>query len=121
MIEDPPISPQLVHRPPAAGECQVLGWASFFNDVASENFFPLLPQFLLSTLGGNRFYLGLIEGAVEPSSSFVKLWAGGWSIGRDRGRARGRRLCPGRRRSPAHRGPSPRPGSCWNPDWGSLR
>lgn len=64
---------------------KVLGWASFFNDVASEMIFPLLPQFLLSALGGNRFYLGLIEGIVDTLSSFVKLWAGGWS---DRVRSR---------------------------------
>jgi MFS family permease len=57
----------------------VLGWVSFLNDVASEMIFPLLPQFLLTALGGNRFSLGVIEGIVDSASSIVKLWSGGWS------------------------------------------
>jgi MFS family permease len=58
---------------------KVLGWASLLNDVASEMIFPLLPQFLLTVLGGNRFSLGVIEGIVDSASSAVKLWSGGWS------------------------------------------
>ena len=58
---------------------KVLGWVSFLNDVASEMIFPLLPQFLLTVLGGNRFSLGVIEGIVDSASSIVKLWSGGWS------------------------------------------
>lgn len=57
----------------------ILGWVSFLNDVASEMIFPLLPQFLLSVLGGNRFWLGVIEGIVDSASSVVKLWSGAWS------------------------------------------
>ena len=73
------ISPQPATDQRLPANVKVLGWASFFNDVASEMIFPLLPQFLLATLGGNRFHLGLIEGLVDTLSSFVKLWAGGWS------------------------------------------
>lgn len=58
---------------------KVLGWASFLNDVASEMIFPLLPQFLLAALGGNKFSLGVIEGIADSASSIVKLWSGGWS------------------------------------------
>jgi len=58
---------------------KVLGWVSFLNDVASEMIFPLLPQFLLTVLGGNRFFLGIIEGVVDSASSIVKIWSGGWS------------------------------------------
>lgn len=58
---------------------RILGWVSFLNDVASEMIFPLLPQFLLTALGGDRFSLGAIEGAVDSVSSIVKLWSGGWS------------------------------------------
>lgn len=58
---------------------KVLGWASFLNDVASEMIFPLLPQFLLAGLGGNKFALGVIEGIADSASSIVKLWSGGWS------------------------------------------
>jgi hypothetical protein len=37
---------------------KVLGLASLLNDIASETIFPLLPNFLLTVLLGNRFYLG---------------------------------------------------------------
>ena len=66
---------------------KLLGWASLLNDVASEMIFPLLPQFLISVLGGNRFYLGIIEGAADSASSLVKLWSGRQS---DRGGGRKR-------------------------------
>lgn len=61
---------------------KLLGWASLLNDVASEMIFPLLPQFLITVLGGNKFQLGVIEGFADSVSSFVKLWSGGRS---DRG------------------------------------
>jgi len=64
---------------PLPRNVKVLGWVSFLNDVASEMIFPLLPQFLLTVLGGNRFWLGVIEGSVDSASSVVKLWSGGWS------------------------------------------
>lgn len=79
MTEAPEIPSQRSSAPPLPRNVKVLGWASFLNDVASEMIFPLLPQFLLSMLHGNRFYLGLIEGAADTLSSFIKLWAGGWS------------------------------------------
>lgn len=58
---------------------KLLGWASFFNDVASEVIYPLMPQFLIGVLGGNRFLLGLIEGVAESTGSLLKLWSGSWS------------------------------------------
>jgi MFS family permease len=58
---------------------KLLGAASLLNDVASEMIFPLLPQFLLTVLGGNRFHLGIIEGVADSVSSLLKLWAGAWS------------------------------------------
>ncbi len=69
---------------PSAGQplprnVKILGAVSFLNDVASEMIFPLLPTFLLEILGGNRFFLGIIEGSVDSASSVVKLWSGGWS------------------------------------------
>lgn len=65
---------------------RVLGWASFLNDVASEMVYPLLPQFILTVLGGTRTELGLIEGAADSVSSLVKWWSGRMSdrIGRRR-------------------------------------
>lgn len=58
---------------------KVLGLTSLLNDTASEMIFPLLPNFLLTILGGNRFYLGVIEGAADSVASLLKLWSGGRS------------------------------------------
>jgi MFS family permease len=58
---------------------KLLGAASLFNDIASEMIFPLLPQFLIGMLGGNRFYLGVIEGLGESTASLLKLFSGAWS------------------------------------------
>jgi MFS family permease len=58
---------------------KILGGASLFNDIASEMIFPLLPSFLLTVLHGNRFYLGVIEGAADSVASLLKLWSGGRS------------------------------------------
>jgi MFS family permease len=55
---------------------KVLGLASLLNDIASEMIYPLLPQFLLAVLGGNRVHLGLIEGMADSTASLLKLWSG---------------------------------------------
>lgn len=71
---------QAKSAPPALPRnVKLLGWASFFNDVASEMIFPLLPQFLLKSLGGSHFYLGVIEGLADTIASLLKLWSGAWS------------------------------------------
>jgi len=64
---------------PLPRNVKLLGVASLLNDVASEMIFPLMPQFLITVLGGNRFHLGIIEGVAESISSLLKLWAGAWS------------------------------------------
>jgi MFS family permease len=66
---------------------KLLAWASCLNDIASEMVYPLIPQFLISTLGGNRFYLGLVEGLADSAGSLLKLWAGAWSDRTGRRRA----------------------------------
>ncbi|MCA9268431.1 MAG: MFS transporter [Planctomycetales bacterium] len=74
-------------RPALPRNVKLLGWASCLNDIASEMIFPLLPQFLLTVLGGNRFYLGVIEGVADSVSSLLKLASGAWSdraLGRKR-------------------------------------
>lgn len=58
---------------------KVLAATSLLNDTASEMIYPLLPTFLLTVLGGNRFYLGIIEGAAESVAGLLKLWSGGRS------------------------------------------
>src|SRR5947209_20418923 len=64
---------------PLPRNVKVLGLASLLNDVASEMIFPLLPDFLLTVLGGNRLTLGVIEGAADSAASLLKLWSGGRS------------------------------------------
>jgi MFS family permease len=41
--------------------------------------YPILPQFLMTVLGGNRFHLGIIEGVADSVASVLKLWVGAWS------------------------------------------
>ena len=74
-------------RPPLHRNVKLLGWASCLNDIASEMIYPLLPQFLITVLGGNRFYLGIIEGVAESGASLLKSWSGAWTdrAGRRRG------------------------------------
>ena len=66
-------------RQPLPRNVKLLGWASCLNDVASEMIFPLLPQFLITVLGGSRFQLGVIEGVSDSASSLLKLFSGAWS------------------------------------------
>ncbi len=66
-------------RPSLPRNVKVLGAASLLNDIASEMIFPLLPNFLLTALHGNRFSLGVIEGAADSIASLLKLWSGGRS------------------------------------------
>jgi len=64
---------------PLPRNVKLLGWTSFFNDIASEIIYPLMPQFLITVLGGSRFLLGVIEGVAESIGSLLKLWSGSWS------------------------------------------
>lgn len=50
-----------------------LGFVSFFNDIASEIIYPLIPTFLTSVLGASAAVLGIIEGAAETLASVLKL------------------------------------------------
>jgi MFS family permease len=58
---------------------KLLGAASLLNDIASEMIYPLMPQFLIGVLGGNRLHLGIIEGFAESVSSLLKLGSGALS------------------------------------------
>ena len=54
----------------------LLGWVSFFTDMASETVYPLLPLFLTQVLGAGAMSLGVIEGAAEAASSALKIVSG---------------------------------------------
>jgi len=64
---------------------KVLGFASFFNDSASEMIYPFLPVFITKYLGAGPAFVGLIEGVAESVSSFLKLFSG-WLADRIKGR-----------------------------------
>jgi MFS family permease len=54
----------------------LLGWVSFFTDMASETVYPLLPLFLTQVLGAGAMSLGVIEGAAEAANSGLKILSG---------------------------------------------
>jgi len=53
-----------------------LGFVSFFNDVASEMIYPLVPIFLTGVLGAPVAIVGLIEGIAESTASVLKIVSG---------------------------------------------
>jgi MFS family permease len=54
----------------------MLGWVSFFTDMASEMIYPLLPLFLTHVLRAGAMSLGIIEGAAEAANSALKVLSG---------------------------------------------
>lgn len=56
-----------------------LGVVSFFTDLSSEMIYPLLPVFLVGTLGAGAVALGAIEGLAESAASVLKVVSGRWT------------------------------------------
>ena len=56
-----------------------LGFVSLFNDIASEMIYPIIPMFLMATLGVTPAIVGLIEGIAEATSGVLKLISGWYS------------------------------------------
>jgi MFS family permease len=54
----------------------ILGFTALFTDIGTEMVFPLLPVFLIETLGAGPAYLGLVEGAANTVASLLKLASG---------------------------------------------
>lgn len=59
-------------------QVKALGLTSFFQDVASEMVYPLLPAFL-AALGGGPVVLGAMESVAEGVLAILKGAAGRWS------------------------------------------
>lgn len=57
----------------------VLGWVSLLTDLASEMLYPILPIFLVGTLGVSPAILGLIDGIAEGGSSILRWLVGAYS------------------------------------------
>ena len=55
----------------------VMGIVSFFNDVASEMIYPVVPLFLTTVIGAPIAAIGIIEGIAEATAAFLKI-ASGW-------------------------------------------
>jgi MFS family permease len=53
-----------------------LGWVSLLNDLASEMLYPVMPLFVIGTLGATPPILGLIDGLAEGIGSGLR-WLGG--------------------------------------------
>jgi len=57
----------------------VLGLVSFFNDLASEMIYPIVPLFLTTVLHTSIPIVGFIEGLVEALASITKYFFGAYS------------------------------------------
>src|SRR3989338_7966558 len=57
----------------------ILGLVSFFNYLASEMIYPLVPIFLTSVLHASVPIIGFIEGLVEAVASLTKYFFGTYS------------------------------------------
>lgn len=57
----------------------VLGGVSFLTDLASEMLYPVMPLFLVGTLGASPALLGLIDGVAEGGSTILRWVAGAFS------------------------------------------
>lgn len=57
----------------------VLGLVSFFNDLASEMIYPIVPIFLTAVLHTSVPVLGFIEGFAEATASITKYFFGTYS------------------------------------------
>jgi len=53
-----------------------LSAVSFFNDIASEMIYPLIPVFIKTVLGFGAEIIGIIEGTAESVNSLLKLLSG---------------------------------------------
>lgn len=54
----------------------VMGWVSFFNDIASEMVYPIVPIFLTTFLGASVAIVGVIEGIAESTAALLKVFSG---------------------------------------------
>ncbi len=57
----------------------LFGITSLLTDISSEMVYPILPIYLVNTLGASPAILGLIEGIAESLASLVKVFSGYFS------------------------------------------
>ena len=54
----------------------LLGVVSLLNDLSGEMVTPLLPLFLVGPLAAPVLVVGLVEGAADSATAFLKVWVG---------------------------------------------
>lgn len=54
----------------------LLGLVSLFTDISSEMIYPLVPLYLVGTLGATPAIIGIIEGFAESLASLLKVFSG---------------------------------------------
>ncbi|HUF34303.1 MAG TPA: MFS transporter [Gemmatimonadales bacterium] len=62
--------------PAVPGAVKGLSLVSLFNDFASEMVYPLLPAFVVGTLGGGAVALGALDGAADLTAAALKVASG---------------------------------------------
>ncbi len=58
---------------------RALALVSFLTDASSEIIAPLMPLFLVTSMGASASMVGLIEGSAESVAALLKLASGWWS------------------------------------------
>lgn len=53
-----------------------LSWVSGLNDAASEMVYPLLPAYLVGTLGAPALALGILDGAADLTAALLRVASG---------------------------------------------
>lgn len=54
----------------------LLGFVSFFADIATEMVYPLVPLYLISAFGATPALIGVIEGVAESIASLLRVFSG---------------------------------------------
>jgi MFS family permease len=65
-----PISPE------GQRNLRLTGWTSLMTDFSSQMVFPLLPLFLVGSVGGSPAIVGAVEGAADAVAAAIKLFSG---------------------------------------------
>lgn len=74
---EPAVNAPVAWRP--RGNVLALAAVSFLTDASSEIIAPLLPIFLVGTLGASARMVGVIEGGADALAALLKLASGWWS------------------------------------------
>lgn len=63
-------------NPSGERNLRLMGWTSLMTDFSSQMVFPLLPLFLVGSVGGSPAIVGAVEGAADATAAAIKLISG---------------------------------------------